>query len=130
VRALARPAIIRIASFLIALVAVALVVFSPLAVQEWLPSDYDSLRQYEFVHMWVTFCEGRYFLREMSEAQLRRTASSEFFNGRVGRDYWSSSRDRRLSQKGQGLHFAKIIDGVSSNSGERTSRWYITKEGY
>lgn len=73
--------------------------------------DYDSLRQYNFVHMWVSYWEGLYMLREMSEQTVRHAAASELFNGAVGRRYWASSRLRRMKLvKGRHLQFAKIID--------------------
>jgi hypothetical protein len=79
--------------------------------QTQIASDYDSLRKYNFVHMWVSYWAGRYMLHEMSETEVQSAAARELFNGRAGRDYWSAIRTTLLqSSKGKTLRFAKILD--------------------
>lgn len=73
--------------------------------------DYDSLRQYDFVHMWVSYWEGQYALRELPEAQIRFIAANELFNRAVGRRYWAAVRDPRLKlNTGRRLQFSKVLD--------------------
>lgn len=74
-------------------------------------TDYDSLRQYNFIHMWVSYWQSRYFLGEMPETELRAIATLELFNSRAGRDYWSASRVTRMKvENGRNRKFAEILD--------------------
>lgn len=74
-------------------------------------TDYDSLRQFNFVHMWVSYWEGLYMLREMTESTLRISVAGELFNGAVGREYWRAGRTSRIKNaRGRHLRFAKILD--------------------
>jgi hypothetical protein len=74
-------------------------------------TDYDSLRQYNFIHMWVSFWYSRFALGGMSEMELRAIAPLELFNSTAGRNYWLASRDTRMRiVKGRALRFAKILD--------------------
>jgi hypothetical protein len=73
-------------------------------------TDYDSLRQFSFIHMWVSFWQGRYLLNEMSETQLRAGATFELFNSKAGRDFWLASRARWMTGSSRDLKFAKILD--------------------
>jgi uncharacterized protein YjiS (DUF1127 family) len=52
-------------------------------------TDHDSLRAFNFVNMWVSFWESRYQLHEMSDKEVRHSATWELFNGTAGREYWS-----------------------------------------
>jgi hypothetical protein len=101
-------------------------------------TDFDSLRQYNFIHMWVSFWHSRVALGEMSEMELRSAASLELFNSTAGRNYWLASRETRMRiAKGRELRFAKILDdeyhkalakgeprgvAVSRNGGHATKR--------
>jgi hypothetical protein len=72
--------------------------------------DYDSLLKDHFVHMWVTFWEGRYKLGEMSNDELRLDASG-LFKSLEGRRYWLKARAVKFElYKGRLLRFAKIVD--------------------
>jgi len=75
------------------------------------PPDYDSLRRRQFIHMWVSYWEGRYKLREMTDSEVRYTASYELFNSAEGRRYWSEAREIKLNTyKGRPYRFVKIVD--------------------
>jgi uncharacterized membrane protein len=74
-------------------------------------ADYDSLRQYDYVHMWVSYWEGLYDLRDMQEDYLRFIAANELFNGIVGRQYWSAvGRSHLEIGRGRRRRFAQILD--------------------
>jgi Family of unknown function (DUF6082) len=74
-------------------------------------TDYDSLRQFNFIHMWVSYWQSRYLLNELPETGLRTTAALELFNSKAGRDYWSANRATRMKiSRGRGLQFARILD--------------------
>ena len=74
-------------------------------------SDYDSLRKYEFVHMWISFWESQYKLREMSDSELRNETCDELFASPAGRKYWAVIGKSKLENyKGRLLRFARIVD--------------------
>lgn len=74
-------------------------------------TDFDSLRQFNFVHMWVAFWQGRYLLNEMSETEVRTASALELFNSAAGRSYWSASRANRMKiSSGRNLEFVNILD--------------------
>ena len=74
-------------------------------------TDYDSLRAFNFVNMWVSFWDSRYQLHEMSDKEIRYVAARELFNGKTGREYWSAIRSARLQiSQGRSLRFARILD--------------------
>jgi len=74
-------------------------------------TDYNSLRQNHFVHMWVLYWEGQYKLREMSDDELRYFAANELFASAAGRRYWSIGRSDRLRYyKGRLRRCTLIID--------------------
>lgn len=63
------------------------------------------------MNMWVSFWESRYQLHEMSDEEVRHSATGELFNGTAGREYWSVSRSARLQlSKGRSLRFIRILD--------------------
>lgn len=74
-------------------------------------SDYDSLRQNHLAHMWVSYWESQYDLREMPDPVLRILAANELFVSSAGRRYWSLSRDDKLKYyKGRRRRCATIMD--------------------
>jgi hypothetical protein len=73
--------------------------------------DYDSLRRNHLVHMWVSYWEGRYELREMSDSMIRYMAASELFVSDAARQYWSLTRKVKLENyKGRRRRFSVIMD--------------------
>ena len=74
-------------------------------------TDYDSLRRHHFIHLWVSFWEGQYVLREMSDSYLRDLVRRNLFVSRAGRQYWSVSRKIKLEgSEGRHLRFNRIVD--------------------
>jgi hypothetical protein len=54
-------------------------------------ADYRRLRQHIFVHMWLSFWESQFLLKEMSSKSVRG-AARELFNGEAAREYWENAR--------------------------------------
>jgi hypothetical protein len=74
-------------------------------------ADYDSLRKFNFIHMWVSFWQSRYVLNEMPEAELRAEAASGLFRGTAGRSYWAATRAIRMEiATGRALQFSRILE--------------------
>jgi len=72
-------------------------------------TDYDSLRENHFVHMWVSYWEGQYMLGEISDSTIRYFATSELFTSPAGRRYWSVTRSAKLTNyRGRLLRFARL----------------------
>jgi hypothetical protein len=75
------------------------------------PFDFDSLRRRQFIHLWVSHWESQYKLGEMTDDNVRYTASAELFNSSEGRRYWSGVRDLKLKKyRGRLARFAKIVN--------------------
>ena len=73
-------------------------------------NDFESMRQYNFVHMWVSYWESLYVQRQMSEPVLRSLMAEELFRGTPGRIYWASTGEaRRALSEGRQIRFAKIM---------------------
>lgn len=80
-------------------------------------ADYDSLRQNHFIHLWVSYWEGQYKLREMADPTLRYLAYNELFASAAGRRYWLLSRNDKLKYYRGRLHrCATIIDEEYNNA--------------
>jgi Family of unknown function (DUF6082) len=80
------------------------------------PTDYGHLRRHIFVHMWLSYWEGQFLLKEMSSRSVR-SAARELFNGEPGREYWENSGNGRLaSNEGRRLQFLRIIDEEYRNA--------------
>jgi hypothetical protein len=80
------------------------------------PANYRRLRQHIFVHMWLSFWESQFLLKEMSSESVR-SAAKELFNGEPAREYWESAGDGRLaSNEGRRLQFLHIIDEEYRNA--------------
>jgi hypothetical protein len=73
--------------------------------------DFDWLRKRQFVHMWITFWESRFLLKEMSNEEIRE-AASDIFYGAPAREYWAMVRDLRsgMYRNGMKRHFTEIVD--------------------
>jgi Family of unknown function (DUF6082) len=74
-------------------------------------TDYDSLRTHTYVHMWVSYWEGRYKVHELSDSELRYLAANELFTSAGGRHYWATTRDFKLKYYiGRLSRFTHIVD--------------------
>lgn len=81
------------------------------------PDDYDSLRKHNFIHMWVTYWEARYNLRESSDQEVRYIAANELLNSIEGRRYWSHVRAIKLAgYRGRLARFTRIVDDEYSKA--------------
>jgi hypothetical protein len=75
-----------------------------------IPADYRGLRQHVFVHMWLSFWQSQFVLKEMSGESVRG-AAKELFYGKAGREYWNNVRQSRLEvNKGRDLQYLQIVD--------------------
>jgi hypothetical protein len=71
--------------------------------------DYDSIRRNYFVHLRVSYWEGQYKLREMSDSAIRYVAANELFVSDIDRHYWSLTRDIKLKHYKGWLRRCTII---------------------
>jgi hypothetical protein len=73
--------------------------------------DYDWLRKRQYVHMWFSYWESRFLLREMQESEIRNSMH-EIFCGISAREYWATARGirPRVYSKGLELRFTEIVD--------------------
>jgi uncharacterized membrane protein (Fun14 family) len=76
-----------------------------------LPSDPDSLREFLYVQMWVSYLASSYVTGEASKSTVRQVAAFELFQGRAGRTYWSAVGKRQLANsRGRRNYFFRLID--------------------
>lgn len=77
-----------------------------------IPPDQDRIREYLFIHLWVSYWESFYLIGAMQEYTLRRVCEHELFRGRAGREYWEQAKNGRfLYAKGRHLRrFNEILD--------------------
>lgn len=76
-----------------------------------IPSDLQSVRQFLFIHMWVSFLAGNYVIGESSEMSARYFARDELFRSTAGRRYWEAVRNGQLGEsKGRRNRFFRIVD--------------------
>jgi len=74
-------------------------------------SDFESLRQFLFIQMWVSYLAGNYVTGADSETAVRQVAELELFHGRPGRAYWSAVGERQIAgSRGRRNHFFRILD--------------------
>jgi len=74
-------------------------------------ADTASIREYLYIHMWVSFWAGQYVMGEMSLLSVRVTAKNELFNSQAGRNYWIAVGQRLLSAStGRYQRFMRILD--------------------
>src|SRR5579862_4180541 len=84
------------------------------------PADYRSLRRHIFVHMWLSFWESQFVLKEMS-AKSARLAVRELLSSQPARDYWHYVGANRLAtNEGPILQFLKIVNEEYRNALEVT----------
>lgn len=76
-----------------------------------LPSDPDSLREFLYVQMWVTYLASSYVTGETSKSTVRQVAALELFQGRAGRTYWSAVGKRQIANsRGRRNNFYRLLD--------------------
>jgi Family of unknown function (DUF6082) len=76
-----------------------------------IPSDFESLRQFLYVQMWISYVAGSYVTGEASESTVRQLAALELFHGRPGRAYWSAVGKRQIANsKGRRNRFFRLLD--------------------
>jgi len=76
-----------------------------------IPPESASIREYLYVHMWVSFWAGNYVMGEMTVPAIRQTAKNELFNSKAGRTYWTAVGQTLLSTTtGRYNHFTRILD--------------------
>jgi len=76
-----------------------------------LPSDLDSLRQFLYIQMWVSYLAASYVTGEASESTIRQVAALELFHGRAGRTYWAVVGMRQITNsKGRRNRFFRILN--------------------
>ena len=84
------------------------------------PADYEALRRHIFVHMWLSFWESQFVLREMS-ATSARLAARELFSAQPARDYWHYvGKGRLATNEGRIRQFLLIVDEEYQNALEVT----------
>lgn len=82
-----------------------------------LPSDFESLRQFLYIQMWVSYLAGSYATGETSESTVRQFAAFELFHGRAGRAYWSAVGKRQIANsKGRRNRFFRLLDDEYSKA--------------
>jgi len=75
-----------------------------------IPADYRRLREHIFVHMWLSFWQSQFVLKEMS-AEFVRGSAKELFYGKAGREYWMAVGHNRLEvSEGRDLEYLQIVD--------------------
>jgi hypothetical protein len=75
-----------------------------------IPANFQGLRQHVFVHMWLSFWQSQFVLKEMS-AESVHGAAKELFHGKAGREYWNNVGHSRLEvNEGRDLEYLQIID--------------------
>lgn len=76
-----------------------------------IPSDFDSLRQFLYIQMWVTYLAVGYVTGEAPESTIRQVAALELFHSKAGRTYWSAVGQRQIvNSKGRRNHFYRLLD--------------------
>jgi hypothetical protein len=76
-----------------------------------IPSDPDSLREFLYVQMWVSYLASSYVTGEASKSTVRQVASFELFRGRAGRAYWSAVGKRQIANsRGRRNDFFRLLD--------------------
>lgn len=74
-------------------------------------SDFTSMRQFLFIHMWVSFLAGNYAIGESSKVGVRNFAANELFRSAAGRSYWEAVGRLQLGDsKGRRNQFFQLLD--------------------
>jgi uncharacterized membrane protein len=75
------------------------------------PLDSNSLREFLYVQMWVSYMAGTYVTGDISASTVRQVAALEIFGGRAGRTYWAAVGQRQLANsKGRYNNFFRLLD--------------------
>ena len=78
-----------------------------------IPAESEKIREYLYIHMWVTFNAGNYVLGELNDSEVKTFAINELFRSKAGREYWVSIRSNVLIHgKGKYFRFSRIIDAA------------------
>jgi uncharacterized membrane protein len=76
-----------------------------------IPLDSNSLREFLYVQMWVSYMAGTYVTGDISASTVRQVAALEIFGGRAGRTYWAAVGQRQLANsKGRYNNFFRLLD--------------------
>jgi hypothetical protein len=76
-----------------------------------IPAVSSSIREYLYIHMWVSFWVGQYAIGEMSTQAVKTTARNELFSSQAGRSYWAAVGQRMLNTStGRYYHFTRLLD--------------------
>jgi hypothetical protein len=74
-------------------------------------ADFTSIRQFLFVHMWVSYLAGNYAIGESSKSAIRTFAANELFRSKAGRGYWDAVGEVQLRDSiGRRNHFFRVLD--------------------
>jgi hypothetical protein len=80
-----------------------------------IPAESEKIREYLYIHMWVTYNASNYVLGEISDSEVKRFAINELFKSKAGREYWSYIRPNVTIYKEKGYYrFTHIIDAAYS----------------
>jgi len=74
-----------------------------------IPPEHDQIREFLYIHMWVSFWQTFYVMGMMPEDQLRRACERELFYGEPG---------RRVSQSHR-----QSSEGCTSDKGKPIARY-------
>ena len=74
-----------------------------------IPPEHDQIREFLYIHMWVSFWQTFYVMGMMPEDQLRRACERELFYGEPG---------RRVSQSHR-----QSSEGCTSDKGKPVARY-------
>ena len=76
-----------------------------------IPADSASIREYLYLHMWVSFWAGQYVMGEMPIESVKAVARNELFSSRAGRTYWTAVGQRMLdTSTGRYHRFTRLLD--------------------
>ena len=76
-----------------------------------IPADSTIIREYLYIHMWVSFWAGQYVIGEMSPQAVKSTTRNELFNSQAGRRYWTAVGQRLLdTSAGRYRRFTQLVD--------------------
>jgi hypothetical protein len=76
-----------------------------------IPPESESIREFLYVQLWVSFWGGNYTIGELPESAVRHFATHELFRGRAGRTYWAAVGPLQIANsKGRLKHFFQLLD--------------------
>jgi Family of unknown function (DUF6082) len=76
-----------------------------------IPAESAKIREYLYIHMWVSFWAGNFVMGEMTVPAIKGTAKNDLFNSSAGRRYWVAVGQNLLSMStGRYNTFFRLID--------------------